>query len=208
MGGCFSEEIEEFEPNPSNPVATFDTSLGTFKAEIFLDRVPVTASHFIDLCNKGFYDGIHFHRVIPGFMNQFGCPYARNPEDGRAGRGSAPPNSSFKNLVTGETHTRSKGGKIEDEFESLDTNRPGSLSMANTGRPNTGGSQFFVNVAQNSNLDWWRGSSKHPVFGQVIEAYDVVVDISRVDTKNDVPITPIRMLSIRVSMRDEPTSGG
>jgi hypothetical protein len=54
----------------ANPIATFDTSMGTFKAEIYLDRVPRTASNFIDLANTKFYNGLHFHRVIPGFMNQ------------------------------------------------------------------------------------------------------------------------------------------
>lgn len=53
---------------PSNPIATFDTSKGTFKAELFLDKTPVTASNFVDLAKTGFYDGLHFHRVIEGFM--------------------------------------------------------------------------------------------------------------------------------------------
>ena len=63
----------------NNPVATFDTSMGSFRAEIFADRVPRIASNFIDLAQSGFYDGLHFHRVIPGFMNQFGCPHSREP---------------------------------------------------------------------------------------------------------------------------------
>ena len=195
------QEIEEFEPNDENPVAVFDTTMGTFKAEIFLDRVPLTASNFIDLCKTGFYDGIHFHRVIPGFMCQFGCPHAKDPTDKRAGRGGAPPNSEFKNLLSGTTEKRSNGGKIEDEFESLDTNRPGSLSMANTGRPNSGGSQFFFNVAQNSNLDWFTpGNAKHVCFGQIIEGYSVLVDISKVPTQRDAPIEPIRMKSVTILM--------
>merc|ERR1712094_115838 len=85
-----------------NPVATFDTTEGLIKAEIFLDRVPITASNFIDLAKSGFYDGIHFHRVIPGFMNQFGCPYAKNPKSRQAGTGG-PSDGTFKNLKTGGT---------------------------------------------------------------------------------------------------------
>merc|ERR1712113_27480 len=158
-------------------VAKFETTEGDFEAEIFLDRVPITASNFIDLCQTGFYDGIHFHRVIPGFMDQFGCPNAKDPKAKNAGTGG-PPDGEFKNLKTGGMEKRSNGGNIKDENISKDSNIPGSLSMANTGSPNSGGSQFFLNVAHNSNLDWFTGGqSKHPVFGQVIEGYDVVVRI-------------------------------
>merc|ERR1712110_1407068 len=79
-----------------NPTAAFNTTKGKFEAEIYLDRVPITASNFIDLAKTGFYNGIHFHRVIPGFMNQFGCPYAKDPKSSRAGTGG-PPDGSFKN---------------------------------------------------------------------------------------------------------------
>merc|ERR1711972_1293015 len=181
-----------------NPIATFDTTVGKFEAEIFLDRVPRTASNFIDLCESGFYEGIHFHRVIPGFMNQFGCPHAKDPKSSRAGTGG-PKDGTFKNLKTGGTERRSNGGNIKDENISKDSNTPGTLSMANTGQPNSGGSQFFLNVNNNSNLDWFSpGASKHPVFGKIIEGYDVVVKISKVPTKNDNPVTPIMMNSITV----------
>merc|ERR1712072_948781 len=158
----------------ANPIATFDTSMGTFTAEIYLDRVPRTASNFIDLAKTGFYNGIHFHRVIPGFMDQFGCPHAKDPSSRRAGTGG-PPDGTFTNLKTGGKEKRSNGGNIKDENISRDTNAPGTLSMANTGQPNSGGSQFFMNVADNSNLDWFSGGqSKHPVFGKIIEGYAVV----------------------------------
>merc|ERR1712014_159210 len=101
---------------------------------------------------------------------------------------------------TGKTERRSNGGNIQDENISKDSNKPGSLSMANTGRPNSGGSQFFLNVANNSNLDWFSpGSSKHPVFGRIIEGYDIVVKISKVKTRNDNPRQPIKMNSITIS---------
>merc|ERR1711988_466992 len=162
----------------------FDTTMGSFKAEIYLDRVPRTASNFIDLAQSGFYNGVHFHRVIPGFMDQFGCPNAKDPNSRRAGTGG-PPDGQFKNLKTGGMETRSNGGNIKDENISKDTNAPGTLSMANTGQPNSGGSQFFINVANNSNLDWFSpGQSKHPVFGKVTEGMDVVVAISQVKTQN------------------------
>merc|ERR1711988_1816339 len=108
--------------------------------------------------------------------------------------GGGPDDGQFKNLKTGEMEKRSNGGNIKDEHTSKDSNVPGSLSMANTGRPNSGGSQFFMNVAHNSNLDWFTGGqSKHPVFGQITEGYDLVVKISKVKTKNDSPVEPIKM---------------
>merc|ERR1712139_135576 len=123
---------------------------------------------------ESFYEGIHFHRVIPGFMNQFGCPNAKDPKSRRAGTGG-PPDGTFKNLKTGATERRSNGGNIKDENISRDTNAPGTLSMANTGQPNSGGSQFFLNVADNRNLDWFSpGQSKHPVFGKITSGMDVV----------------------------------
>jgi cyclophilin family peptidyl-prolyl cis-trans isomerase len=182
-----------------NPVATFDCTMGTFKAEIYMDRVPRTASNFIDLCQTGFYNGIHFHRVIPGFMDQFGCPYAKDPHSNRAGTGG-PDDGTFTNLATGGTEKRSNGGNIKDENISKDTNGKGTLSMANTGSSNSGGSQFFLNVANNKNLDWFSGGqSKHPVFGKIIEGYDICEAISNVPTRSDAPNTPIKMNSVTIS---------
>jgi len=163
-----------------------------------MDRVPRTASNFVDLAQSGFYNGVHFHRVIPGFMDQFGCPYAKDPSSSRAGTGG-PPDGEFKNLGTGETEKRFNGGNILDENISKDTNAAGSLSMANTGQANSGGSQFFLNVANNSNLDWFSGGpSKHPVFGKITEGYDVVVAISKARTRNDNPVEPIKMNDISI----------
>ena len=137
-----------------NPIATFATSMGDIKCEIYLDQMPITASNFIDLANSGFYNGLHFHRVIPNFMDQFGCPYSKDPKSRRAGTGN-PPDGSFKNLKTNGTETRSNGGNIKDEFAAKFSNEPGTLSMANTGQPNSGGSQFFMNVVHNDFLDWY-----------------------------------------------------
>merc|ERR1712106_731448 len=88
---------------------------GNITCEIYLDQMPVTASNFIDLANSGFYNGLHFHRVIPDFMDQFGCPYAKDPKSGKAGTGG-PSDGTYKNLKTGDTCTRSGGGNIKDEF--------------------------------------------------------------------------------------------
>merc|ERR1712066_528375 len=183
----------------ANPTASFDTTMGKFEAEIYLDRVPITASSFIDLCQSGFYEGIHFHRVIPGFMNQFGCPYAKDPTSRRAGTGG-PPDGTFKNLKTGGTERRSNGGNIKDENIDRTSNGPGTLSMANTGQPNSGGSQFFINVANNDFLDFFNPStpSKHPVFGKIVEGFDVVKQITETRTVNDCPVKPVEMISITI----------
>jgi cyclophilin family peptidyl-prolyl cis-trans isomerase len=166
-----------------NPVAVFNTTLGTFRVEVFEDTMPITAGNFLKLVRDGFYDGLHFHRVIKNFMIQFGCPHSRDPNDRRAGTGGPP------------------HGTIQDEFTQRLSNRRGTLSMANTGRPHSGGSQFFVNTVDNGYLDWFdtRTPSKHPVFGQVISGMDVVDQIGSAQTAaGDRPSTPIRVNSITI----------
>jgi cyclophilin family peptidyl-prolyl cis-trans isomerase len=169
----------------ANPLVVFDTSMGKFEAEIYLDQMPVTAKNFLDLVKSGFYDGLHFHRVIKDFMIQFGCPHSKDPKSPRCGTGGPP------------------GGTIQDEFpaEHKLSNGPGTLSMANTGRPNSGGSQFFINLVHNSYLDWFTpGPSKHPVFGKVTVGMDVVNKIGLVRTGGgDRPATPVQVRKITVS---------
>src|SRR5688500_1014663 len=151
----------------ANPTAVLSTSLGDITIELFTDKMPATAGNFIKLAKSGFYDGLHFHRVINGFMLQFGCPHSKDPASPRCGTGGPP------------------HGTIQDEHpaNAKISNEPMTLSMANTGRPNTGGSQFFVNTVHNSYLDWFSpGPSKHPVFGRVIEGEDVVRKIESTPT--------------------------
>jgi len=108
-------------------VATFDTSMGSFKVELLTDLAPITTKNFIDLSKKGFYDGVIFHRVIDKFMIQGGDPTG-------TGRGGP-------------------GYTIPDEFGAgLKHDKPGILSMANAG-PNTGGSQFFITLVPTPWLD-------------------------------------------------------
>jgi cyclophilin family peptidyl-prolyl cis-trans isomerase len=171
----------------ANPIATFETSLGTFKAEIYSDKMPITSKNFLDLAKSGFYDGLHFHRVIKNFMVQFGCPHSRDPNSPRAGTGGPPT------------------GNIQDEHPAAHklSNEPMTLSMANTGRPNSGGSQFFINTVHNSLLDWFDKStpSQHPVFGKVIEGQDVVKKIESTPTDRragDRPVTPVQVIKITV----------
>jgi cyclophilin family peptidyl-prolyl cis-trans isomerase len=196
----------------ANPTVTFNTTMGSITAEIFLDKVPVTASNFLDLANSGFYNGIHFHRVIPDFMAQFGCPYARDPRSNRAGTGGPQPGSQYRNLLTGEVITRGDdgqgGGTIRDEFTARISNERGTLSMANTGSPDTGGSQFFMNVVHNESLDWFdnRTESRHPVFGLITRGMEVVDAITRAPTSNDSPATPIQMISVSVQQSAAPAA--
>lgn len=166
----------------ANPTATLDTSLGQIQVELFLDQMPLTAGNFIKLAKSGFYDGLHFHRVIDGFMLQFGCPFSRDPKSPRAGTGDGP------------------DGTIKDEYTAKISNEPGTLSMANTGAPNSGSCQFFINTVHNSYLDWFSpGASRHPVFGKVIAGMDVVHKIEKTRTDgSDRPLTPVRMNKVTV----------
>ena len=94
------------------------------------------------------------------------------------------------------------GGNIKDEYAAKISNEPGTLSMANTGQPNSGGSQFFMNTVHNDFLDWFSpGESKHPVFGKAIDkaSFDIMVKISMVRTKDDCPIQPVQMKSVTIS---------
>jgi cyclophilin family peptidyl-prolyl cis-trans isomerase len=167
-----------------NPTATLETSLGTMRVELFTDKMPVTAGNFVKLAKSGFYDGLHFHRVINNFMLQFGCPHSKDPKSSRAGTGDGP------------------DGTIKDEHpaNAKISNEPGTLSMANTGAPNSGSSQFFINTVHNAFLDFFSpGPSKHPVFGRVIDGMDVAHKIEKTKTDaNDRPVTPVKMIKVTV----------
>ena len=148
--------------------------LHTNKGDIVIQldpKMPVTAGNFAKLAREGFYNGVIFHRVINGFMIQGGDP---------TGTGMGGP-----------------GYKIPDEFppgNPDNRNNRGTISMANAG-PNTGGSQFFINLVNNNFLD-----GRHPVFGKVIAGMDVVDAIAKVPTDaNDRPRTEVKILKADVS---------
>jgi cyclophilin family peptidyl-prolyl cis-trans isomerase len=169
----------------ANPTALCQTSQGDFTIELYTDLMPITAGNFIKLAKSGFYDGLHFHRVIDNFMIQFGCPHSRDPNSNRAGTGNGP------------------DGCIQDEHPANAklSNEPGTLSMANTGRPNSGSCQFFINTVHNHYLDWFTpGQSKHPVFGRVVDGMDVINKIGKTQTgPGDRPVEPIQMIKITVN---------
>mmetsp|Transcript_28115 Transcript_28115/g.62273 ORF Transcript_28115/g.62273 Transcript_28115/m.62273 type:complete len:190 (+) Transcript_28115:52-621(+) len=185
--------------------ATVETTMGTFQIELFTEQMPVSAYNFISLANEGYYNGLHFHRVIPDFMNQFGCPHSRDANSKRAGTGGPTGGTSYDCPGKGKI-TRDAGGNIPDEFREPNcpklSNEIGTLSMANTGQPNSGGSQFFINTKHNSFLDFFDKStpSQHPVFGKISTGMDIVTKINKCPTdRNDKPLTPVMVIKVTIS---------
>lgn len=150
------------------------TTMGDIKIQMH-DDMPITTGNFIKLAKEGFYNDVIFHRVIDGFMIQGGDP---------TGTGMGGP-----------------GYTIDDEFGKGHSNKRGTISMANTGRPHSGGSQFFINTVDNTYLDKEdpRTPYAHPVFGTVVEGMDVVDKIGRVETdRNDKPLTDVVIKTIDI----------
>jgi len=142
-----------------------ETNMGNIKIKLY-DDMPITTNNFEKLTKQGFYNGVIFHRIIPNFMVQGGDP---------TGTGMGGP-----------------GYTIEDEFKGHKNNRA-TISMANAG-PNTGGSQFFINLVNNNFLD-----TKHPVFGEVIEGMDIVDKIAKVKTDSqDKPLEEIKIIKAEI----------
>ena len=159
--GCLSKTEEG-----NGSKVLLNTSMGDIVIQLY-DDMPVTTGNFEKLVEKGFYNGLIFHRVIDGFMIQGGDP---------EGTGMGGP-----------------GYTIEDEFTDHNRNDRGTISMANAG-PNTGGSQFFINLVDNNFLD-----EKHPAFGKVIEGMNVVDAIGKVMTDaNDRPLTEVKIIEAKI----------
>lgn len=136
-----------------------ETTHGDIVLELRED-MPITTENFAKLVGKGYYDGVIFHRVIDGFMIQGGDPTG-------TGRGGP-------------------GYSIKDEFMADNKNNRGTIAMANAG-PNTGGSQFFINLVNNNYLD-----KAHPAFGKVVQGMDVIDVIGKVKTSfGDKPVTEV-----------------
>ena len=149
--------------------ATFETNGGTIVADLFDAEAPGTVANFEKLANSGFYDGVKFHRVIPGFVVQGGDPHSRDLPEGNPRIGTGGPGWTIKCETKGNPHTH----------------KVGALSMAHAGK-DTGGSQFFI-VLDEGNTRHLNGV--HTVFGQVTSGLDAVQAIKG----NDV------MTSVRVS---------
>ena len=157
-----------------NPRARLETSLGDMEIELFVDQMPLTAGNFLKLAKAGFYDGLHFHRVIDGFMAQFGCPHSRDPKSPRAGTGDSPE------------------GTIKDEHTAKLSNEPGTLSMANTGSPNSGSCQFFLNTVHNAYSTGSRRPVEAPGSGKIVGGLDVLQKIEKSLTDREIARSLIR----------------
>jgi cyclophilin family peptidyl-prolyl cis-trans isomerase len=161
---------------PAHPYIKMETTEGNIVLELNGREAPITVGHFLDLVDSGFYDGLIFHRVIPGFMAQ--------------GGGFKP---GFKKKETDDTIPNESGNGL--------SNLRGTIAMARTGDPHSANSQFFINVENNVRLDPNKntvgGSWGYTVFGFVIEGMDVVDRIVSVQTgpqgpfRSDVPVIPI-----------------
>ena len=149
---------------PQGNLVIISTSMGEMKVKLY-DETPLHRDNFIKLAEEGFFNDLLFHRVINGFMIQGGDP---------TGTGRGGPGYTIKDEFT------HRGGN---------KNNRGTISMANAG-PNTGGSQFFINLVDNNYLD-----SKHPAFGEVIHGMDVVDKIASVQTDSeDRPLEEVRII--------------
>ena len=145
------------------------TNMGDMTAKLETEKAPVTTQNFIKLVNNGFYNGLVFHRVIPDFMIQTGCPKG--------------------------TGTGGPGYNIKDEFHPSLRHTKGALSMANAG-PNTGGSQFFI-VTKNGGTSWL--DNHHSVFGQIVQGQDVADRIASTPRdRSDRPMQKVIMNKVQV----------
>ncbi len=192
-GPLSPEELKIANPeisNSMNRIAVLKTTLGTIELELFEDQMPITTGNFIKLAEEKFYDNTKFHRVIEGFMIQAGDPNTKGDNVMSYGQGGP-------------------GYTIQDEFIAgpLLTNTRGTIAMANTGQPNSGGSQFFINTVDNIALDFndtIAPQSNHPVFGRVIKGMDVVDAIEKVETErqSNRPITPVVIESVTIQDKE------
>jgi len=165
----------------SNPIATITMADGrVMTAELYPEKAPNTVNNFISLANKGFYDGLIFHRVIPGFMIQGGCPN---------GNGMGGPGYQIKGEFAG-------AGFRQNDLK----HTTGVLSMARTMAPHSAGSQFFIMVAPAPHLD-----GQYAAFGKITEGEQIAIDISRVQRNmmNDKPKKDVVIASIRVDTLGE-----
>ncbi len=158
-----------------NMKAILKTNKGDIEISLLSEQTPKTVENFVKLSEEGFYDKTKFHRVIKGFMIQGGDPLSKD-------------DSMMDRWGTG-----GPGYQFDDEISSNNKNVIGSISMANAG-PNTNGSQFFINTADNDFLD-----QKHTVFGNVVSGMNVVREIENTETySDDKPIEPVIIKSIEI----------
>ncbi len=164
-----------------NEVAVMQTDKGTVILGFYPEVAPKTVARFKELARQGFYDGVLFHRVIPGFVVQSGDPKTKDP--------NTPPM---------EYGTGGSGQTIPAEFSELKHKR-GTLAMARAQDPNSADSQFYIALEAQPHLD-----GKYTIFGEVLKGMDVIDRIAAVETDaRDVPREPIHILSMKIVSREE-----
>jgi len=170
-------ETEELLTNTKQIMkATFTTNKGNFEIELFNELAPKTVENFVTLVESDFYNDVKFHRVIADFMVQGGDPLTKDDE------------------MSDRWGTGGPGYTFEDEIHAENNNAVGTISMANAG-PNTNGSQFFINTADNDFLD-----TKHTVFGKIVSGMETISAIEAVEKfPNDRPVEAVVIESITVT---------
>ena len=164
-----------------NPVIAFKTTLGDFQVTLYPDKAPITVKNFMNYVNAGHYNGAVFHRVIKGFMIQGGG-------------------------LDESLHKIGPGKPIRNEADNGLQNLTGTIAMARAGEPHSATDQFFINVTDNTNLDYTSPTPPgwgYAVFGQVSSGMDVVHKIENVATgakngRDDVPLETVRIISAAI----------
>ena len=180
----------EYQPT-GDEVAVITTSKGTVRVQLAGKDAPIHVGNFVELARKGFYDGLKFHRHVPGFVIQGGCPNTRDltPEEVVKKAGNP-----FAGLGTGGPGYSIKGEFNQNRFKNDLKHSAGVLSMARTMMPNSAGSQFFIMHKDAPHLD-----GAYAAFGKVTEGMDVVDKIAETDTDyRDKPIVPQVMKKVTV----------
>ena len=165
--GTVPDSETKKEEKSSGNIMKIETTMGLIKIKLFPDKAPKTVAQIKELVGKGFYNGVIFHRVIDGFMIQGGDPSG--------------------------TGTKGSGKTIPDEFANgLKHDKKGVVAMANTGRPDSQDSQFYITLAATPHLD-----GKYTIFGEVIDGQSVVDKIGKVKTgPGDKPVEEVKMTKV------------
>ncbi|HET6405827.1 MAG TPA: peptidylprolyl isomerase, partial [Candidatus Thermoplasmatota archaeon] len=183
------------EERASQPTWVLETSMGTMRLTLYCDKTPLTGQHFVNLTEEGYFDGTKFHRVIRNFMNQGGDPLTK--DDAQAARwGTGGPTDASGNRYGIVDEFYCADGTVSYTLPAqcpsglgLKHDAAGVLSMANTGQPRSGGSQFFITAVATPHLD-----GRHAIFGRIAdqESLDVALAINRAPTApGDRPNPPI-----------------
>ena len=158
--------------------AKLNTFQGVISVELYQSKTPKTVTNFVNLAKSGFYDNLVWHRIVKGFVIQTGDPNTRNGSGDRSSWG-----------------TRGSQQTVPLEIDSSLHNNAGYLGMARSSDPNSGSSQFYINLANNNSLD-----QQYTVFGKVISGMDAALALGNVPVNSsDQPINPVYLTSVTIS---------